>query len=153
MKRWWLVNPYLRSRHYFQFGNLLQALADVVQIGSIVDRELYFGTEDAVVCLNVHTMDVHLKFLGKDTRNAMQDAQAVDTFNVYRGREEQLLVRIPVGRQNMVSVACFLFIGNGALAFVDGNERLTIKIAQDIIARNGMTARTKGVASDGFLVE
>ena len=52
--------------------------------------------------------------------------------------ERQILVSVPLGGDDTVSVATLKAGGNGALALVDDHTVLLVDVSQYVVTRNGM---------------
>ena len=68
----------------------------------------------------------------------VQQSHAVYTFYIYGDEERQILVSVPLGGDDTVSVATLKAGGNGALALVDDNTVLLVDVSQYVVTRNGM---------------
>ena len=68
----------------------------------------------------------------------VQQSHAVYTFYIYSDEERQILVSVPLGGDDTVSVATLKAGGNGALALVDDNTVLLVDVSQYVVTRNGM---------------
>ena len=98
---------------------LLQIIADSAHVVHIVYIELYLSFEDAIVGFDGQFTDIHVELAGDDLGHFVQQSHAVYTFYIYGDEERQILVSVPFGGDDTVSVATFKAGGNGALALVD----------------------------------
>ena len=133
--------------------DLLQVATDVADIFYIMDFDVDFGLEDAVLCLDGEFIDVHIELLGKDSGNLIEYAHMVDAFDAYGGGEIEALVGVPLGREYAVAVCRFQAVGLRTTALVDCDAVVLVDISEDIVTWDGVTTRTDNVVPDGFLVE
>ena len=96
--------------------------------------QAYLAVEDAVVSIHLQLLDVHIELLREHSGDLVQHAHVVDAIDVDGCREEEFLVRIPIGRQDVVAVAGFQFGRYLALTLVDGDVGLPVKVSQHIIS-------------------
>ena len=117
---------------------LLQVIADSAHVVHIVYIELYLSFEDAIVGFDGQFTDIHVELAGDDLGHFVQQSHAVYTFYIYGDEERQILVSVPFGGDDTVSVATFKAGGNGALALVDDNTVLFVDVSQYVVTRNGV---------------
>ena len=117
---------------------LLQVIADSAHVVHIVYIELYLSFEDTVVGFDGQFTDIHVELAGDDLSYFVQQSHAVYTFYIYGDEERQILVSVPLGGDDTVSVATLKAGGNGALALVDDNTVLLVDVSQYVVTRNGM---------------
>ena len=77
----------------------------------------------------------------------------VDALQADGGREEELLVGVPLSCENVVAVAGLKACGHGTLTLVDGDATETIEVAEHAVSRYGVALGANEVAADGLLVE
>ena len=141
------------SRHFFNALYAFQLVADGLDVVHVVDTQLDFAVENAVLRGDSQFPDVDVELSGEDARDFMQDTDMVDAADFDGGREEQRLVHVPRGRKDVVAVAGLKLGGHGALAFVDIDTSVLGLVAQHVIARNGMATVGNDEIRYGFFAQ
>ena len=111
-----------------------------------------FSRKQTVVCLNMQAVDVHVQLLGEDACDFVQHTYAITAYNMKRGREGKVSVRLPLGSQDLVAVACLETLRHFTLPLMDDNM-LVVEVAKNIVTRDGMAAITDDVAADSLFVQ
>ena len=94
---------------------------------------MYLSFEDTVVGFDGQFTDIHVELAGDDLSYFVQQSHAVYTFYIYGDEERQILVSVPLGGDDTVSVATLKAGGNGALALVDDNTVLLVDVSQYVV--------------------
>ena len=111
-----------------------------MHIGAVVHAYLYRSVEDSVVARYCHLVDIHIKFVGKHLAHVVKHALAVDTTNLDGGVEEHLSVHIPFRIEYAVAETRLQACRHLAVAAVYFYAVLVVDEAEDVVARNGVTA-------------
>ena len=143
----------LEAIHHLHFRNLLQVLANGLKVFGIMNLQQDFCHKDSVIGFNVNLPHIDIHLLGQHAGYLVQHAHVVNAFKMKRGREIQLFVGIPIGRQNVVAVTALQLGRYGTLALVDGNAVVIVKIAQHIIAGDGVATIAHDVLAHCLLVQ
>ena len=138
-------------QHFLYAADLLELIHDGGYDRAVVDTDFYCTVEDAFVAGDGQAANVDVKLSADEVAEVVDHTLSVDTAYLYGGIKKHLLVHLPLGVEDAITIARLQACCHGTGSLVDLHMVLVVDKAQDVVARNGVTAVAEDVHLDGFL--